>query len=201
MPIRLIPSFLFFCYVNMITPGPANLCSLSAALNYGRTYALRQWRGLFVGFAVISILSVFMLCFLGNLLGDYVRWLSFVGAAYLFWLAIHTVRSTEETTEYAAAKNCNFLTGFLLQMTNVKIMVFCVTALGSYVLPYNRSFLGLLMVGGFLPFTGPVCNLVWLYIGTKLQSVFQRHRKGINWIMALALAGCAVSLLIGSSVP
>ena len=197
MPIRLIPSFLFYCYINMITPGPANLCSLSAALNYGRERALKQWIGLFTGFAVISLVSVFILYFLGSVMGESVRWLSYIGAGYLIWLAIHTVRCTDTVTEYSAAKNCNFLTGFLLQMTNVKIIVFCMTALGSFVLPYNSSFFSLLLAGCFLPFTGPFCNLVWLYIGTKLQSAFQKHRKLFNWLMALALTGCAVRLLIG----
>ena len=47
MPVSLIPSFLIYCFVGAITPGPANLCSLGAALRYGRGPALRQWRGLF----------------------------------------------------------------------------------------------------------------------------------------------------------
>ena len=45
MPVALIPSFLFYCYINGITPGPANLCSLSASLNAGKKVALRQWWG------------------------------------------------------------------------------------------------------------------------------------------------------------
>jgi len=35
MPISLIPSFLLYCFVGGITPGPANLCSLGAALRCG----------------------------------------------------------------------------------------------------------------------------------------------------------------------
>ncbi len=35
MPISLIPSFLLYCFVGGITPGPANLCSLAAALRCG----------------------------------------------------------------------------------------------------------------------------------------------------------------------
>lgn len=50
MPVSLIPSFLAYCYIGAITPGPANLCSLSAALRYGKGPALKQWRGLFVGY-------------------------------------------------------------------------------------------------------------------------------------------------------
>ena len=53
MPISLIPSFLIYCFVGAITPGPANLCSLGAALRYGRGPALRQWRGLFCGFIML----------------------------------------------------------------------------------------------------------------------------------------------------
>jgi cysteine/O-acetylserine efflux protein len=55
MPILLIPSFLLYCFVGGITPGPANLCSLGAALRYGRGPALRQWRGLFCGFFLDSM--------------------------------------------------------------------------------------------------------------------------------------------------
>ena len=36
MPISLIPSFLLYCFVGDIPPGPANLCSLGAALRCGR---------------------------------------------------------------------------------------------------------------------------------------------------------------------
>ena len=46
MPISMVPSFLIYCYVGAITPGPANLCSLGAALRYGTGPALGQWRGL-----------------------------------------------------------------------------------------------------------------------------------------------------------
>ncbi|MBR1702540.1 MAG: LysE family transporter [Lachnospiraceae bacterium] len=204
MPFRLIPSFLFYCYVNGITPGPANLCSLYAALNYGKERALKQWKGLFTGFAIVALVSVFLNYFLGNVLGDYVKWLSYIGAAYLIWLAVHTVRSAvgaekdaDENAEKDAEKNCNFFTGLLVQLTNVKIILFCMTALSSFVLPYSRSFFSLLLVGVFLPFTGPICNLAWLFAGAKLQKLFYEHRKVINWIMAGALVLCAVSLVWG----
>ena len=49
MPLALFPSFLLFCTISAITPGPANLCSLASAMAYGRVPALRQWRGIFIG--------------------------------------------------------------------------------------------------------------------------------------------------------
>ena len=76
----MLPSFLLYCYVGAITPGPANLCSLSAALRYGRGPALRQWRGLFTGFFLVSVASVLATWLLGTALNQYVGMLSWLGA-------------------------------------------------------------------------------------------------------------------------
>lgn len=194
MPPSILPSFLAYCYIGAITPGPANLCSLSASLRYGRKPALRQWRGLFTGFFLVSMASVLVTYFLGALLNDYVPLFSWVGAAYILWMAFHMLRSSGDI-ELQEVDAPNFRRGLLIQLTNVKVMVFCLTALTSYVLPYTRSFLALLAVGLFLPFTGPMANLVWLFAGAALQKLLSRHRKAVDVVMALSLALCALSLV------
>lgn len=195
MPISLLPSFLIYCYVGAITPGPANLCSLSAALRYGRGPALRQWRGLFVGFTLVSLASVLVSYLLGSVMNQYVGVLSWIGAAYILWMAWHMLRASGADAEQDPAAP-SFQNGLLVQLTNVKIMVFCLTALSSYVLPYSGSFWHLLAVGLFLPFTGPIANLVWLFAGAMLQKLFADHRRTVDIIMAAALALCAVSLVL-----
>ena len=201
MPVSLLPSFLSFCFINGITPGPANLCSLSTAMNEGKQAALRQWRGLFTGFAIISLASVLINAFLGSVMGEYVRYLAWAGAAYLLWMAWNMVRPVlspgfaEKHRQNASAGKASFWTGLLVQLTNVKIMVFCMTALSSFVLPYTRDLPSLLAIGAFLPFTGPVCNLVWLFVGVKLQKLFQRYRTVFSILMALSLVYCAITLV------
>ena len=201
MPVSLIPSFLSFCFINGITPGPANLCSLSTAMNEGKQSALRQWRGLFTGFAIVSLGSVLINAFLGSVLGEHVRYLAWAGAAYLLWMAWNMIRpvlfpgaANEHGHDRSDAKS-SFWTGLLVQLTNVKIIVFCMTALSSFVLPYTKDFLSLLTVGAFLPFTGPICNLAWLFAGVKLQKLFQRYRTAFSLLMALALVYCAITLV------
>ena len=136
MPLSLVPSFLVYSYVGAITPGPANLCSLTAALQYGRRPAMRQWRGLFAGFTLISLLSVLITWLLGTLLNDYVAYLSWIGAAYLLWMAWHMVRSAGTVAQEGDPSYPSFRRGFLIQVTNVKVMVLCLTALSGYVLQY-----------------------------------------------------------------
>jgi cysteine/O-acetylserine efflux protein len=89
----------------------------------------------------------------------------------------------------------SFRSGLFLQLTNVKIMICCLTAMTSYVLPYSRSFWHLLAVGLFMPFTGPIANLLWLFAGASLQKLFSNHRKIVDIVMAIALALCALSLV------
>ena len=202
MPFSLLPSFLSYCFINGITPGPANLCSLSTAMNEGKQAALRQWTGLFTGFALVALGSVLITAFLGNVLGERVRFLAWIGAGYLLWMAWGLLRPVifpsgeEEPYKGRTIGRATFWTGLFIQLTNVKIMVFCMTALASYVLPYTHSFLPLLAVGLFLPFTGPVCNLAWLFTGVKLQRLFRRHKKVISILMAISLVYCAVSLVL-----
>lgn len=194
MPVTMIPSFILYCYVTGITPGPANLCSLSAAIRYGKRVALRQWRGLFTGFFIVSMGSVLLTYLLGAVIDQYVGALSFIGAAYILWLTWHILRSSDVETENDKGLPC-FRTGVLVQLTNVKVMISCVTALSSFVLPYTDSFWLLLATGLFLPFTGPVANLVWLFTGASLQKLFVDHRKTVDIVMAVSLALCAVSLV------
>ena len=186
---------LLYSHVAAITPGPANLCSLSTALRYGRGPALRQWRGLFTGFFAVSMASVLITYFLGTVLNQYVCLLSWVGAAYLLWMAWHTLRSSAGP-ESRAPEAPGFLSGLLVNLTNVKVMIFCLMALASYVLPYTRSFWSLLAAGLFLPFTGPLANLVWLFAGAALQKLFANHRRAVDAVCAAALALCAVSLVL-----
>ena len=68
MPIEIIPTFIMYSAVSAITPGPANLCSLASAISYGRKKALRQWRGIFTGFAVVSVTISVVVWFISAIL-------------------------------------------------------------------------------------------------------------------------------------
>ena len=194
MPRSVIPSFLIYSFITCITPGPANLCSLSAALHYGKATALRQWRGLAVGFLLDALLAVFINRLLGKLLGSAVSVLSWVGAAYILWMAWRILRSAGVEPENETQQP-NFLTGLLLNLTNVKVILFCITALSTFVLPYTRSFPWLLGVALLLTMMGPGCNLVWLFLGSRLQRLLKAYQKTVDIIMAIALALCALSLV------
>ena len=194
MPVSIIPTFIIYCFVSAITPGPANLCSLASAIKYGKKQALLQWRGIFVGFAIVSVISSIAVWFLGIVLNRYLRVLTWIGAAYILWLAWHIYRS-DSVGDAETNAHCSFVTGLLVQLTNAKIMVFCVTTLTTFVLPYAHSYWDVLKTALLLPFTGPVANLLWLFAGAALRVFFQKYQKPVNTVMALSLVLCAVSIV------
>ena len=194
MPVTLIPTFIMYSAVTAVTPGPANLCSLASAMKYGRRQALLQWRGLFTGFAIVALISSVIVWFFGSVLGNYIRVLTWIGAAYIIWLAYHILRS-ENTSEADAGAHCNFMTGLLVQLTNAKIMIFCITALTTYALPYAGNYLDVLKIAVILPFTGPIANLLWLFAGASLQKFFRNYQRPVNIVMAASLVICAISIV------
>ena len=110
MPSGLIPTFIIYCFVTAITPGPANLCSLASAMAYGRKQALVQWRGIFTGYAIVAFTSSLAVWFLGIVVNKYIYVLTWIGAAYILWLAWHILRSSD-VGQAKAGKHCNFYTG------------------------------------------------------------------------------------------
>ena len=73
--------------------------------------------------------------------------------------------------------------------------MFCLTALGTFVLPYSSSFIDLAKVGALLTLAGPVANLVWLVAGSALDSLTEKYGRIIDIVLAAALVFSAVMLI------
>ena len=118
MPPHLLPSLLIQLFAVGYTPGPANLYALSASMTYGRKAAFRMWWGLVCGFLLAAFLVAVMMHFVGEVLGEYVIWLKYLGAVYILYLSVKIMLSGEESGE--KVKPCTFWNGLLVQLTNAK---------------------------------------------------------------------------------
>lgn len=194
MPITLLPSLLFAIIVVGYSPGPANLYSLACCLKYGRRKALKMWRGLLSGFSMAACIMVLLTHFLGELMGDYVCYLKYLGALYILWLAWKMWRDSGQTD--TEAKDCSFSSGLIVQLTNAKMLLFELTAFSVYVLPYSNKLIDLFIVAILLLIAGPGANLAWLYAGAYLRRFFSRYRKQVDIVMAMLLALCSVYIVL-----
>ena len=197
MSIFLLPTFpilLLYLFVQGITPGPANLCSLETAMRYGTRAAVRQWAGLVLGFLIVSFASV------GVVLGSY-SWfeqllpaLSALGAVYVLWLAWTLVRPAHDGGKRRGEPTV--ASGVVEQVLNAKIALMCLTALLAYVVPFTQDIGDLAACGLLMPATGTACNLLWIILGAQLQGAYKRHERIASAVMAAALVLCAVAMVI-----
>ena len=197
MSLEIALSFLLYAFVSGITPGPANLCSLSVAMGCGKSVAVKQWYGIFTGYTIVSLVSVFIVYFISTAFENFIEIFSFVGATYITYLAISLLIQAFKPLEEIRNNRTtgSFRTGLFVQLTNVKIMVFCLTAITTYMLPYHQDFPHLLILGLLLPLTGPICNMAWLFAGVLLQGLFKKHHRIFYTLMGLSLLSCAVGIV------
>ncbi len=190
-----IVAFLFYCFIQGITPGPANVVSFGSSMAFGTRPAIRQWTGLLAGYLIVSAVSLALLLALGSIADGALLVVSYAGAAYIVYLAVHTLRASSKTNR-AALPAPTFSNGLVLQLTNAKIAVACIAAFSSYVIPFTQDPFALSLAALAIPLIGTACNLVWLFGGNLLSEIYAQHEKAANAVMAVSLLLCAVSMLL-----
>lgn len=193
MPPHLLPSLLLSLFAVGYTPGPANIYSLSCSLAHGRKAAMKAWTGLLCGFLTAATIAACLAHFAGMAMGSSITYIKYAGAAYILYLAWKTYRSSiAENSDI----RCGFWNGFIVQMTNAKMILFDLTVFSTFVLPYSDRFADLLLMIPFLMIAGPGGNIVWLLAGSFLKPHLEKHQRAVDTVMALALAACTIRILM-----
>lgn len=194
MPDNLLPALLLQIFVVGYTPGPANIFSLTMAVRYGRARSMKMWFGLLTGATIAVLAMAVSVHFLGEALGPYVKWLKYFGAAYIAYLAYCMWRDRMGAGD--DRKDCTFLSGMVVQMTNAKILLFELSVYSTFVLPYSSDIGDLLPVAALLLLAGPGANFVWLLLGSFLSHLFEKYHKQVNITSAVALLLCALYITL-----
>ncbi len=194
MPDNLLPALLLQIFVVGYTPGPANIFSLTMAVRYGRARSMKMWLGLLTGAAIAVLAMAVSVHFIGEALGPYVKWLKYFGAAYIAYLAYCMWRDRMGAGD--DKKDCTFLSGMIVQMTNAKILLFELSVYSTFVLPYSSELGDLLPVAALLLIAGPGANFAWILAGSSLSHIFERYHKQVNVTSAAALLLCALYIIL-----
>lgn len=192
MPIEQLPALLLAILAVGYTPGPANIYAMSCSLRYGCRASMRMWCGLLCGFLTAALLAAAAAHLAGMAFREYAPYLRYLAAAYIIYLAWKTYRagiSSEGDTQPT------FASGFVVQLTNAKIILFDLSCYSAFVLPYSQRFLDLLPVTALLILAGPGANLVWLLAGGAIKPFVYRYAKTVSAVMAVALLLCAVMMV------
>lgn len=175
MPAYVIGNFIIYCVINAFTPGPGNILALNTISNYGWKKGKPLFLGIFTGYYVVQIICALFVYGISATLPSVLNILKYVGAIYIFWLAIHIAISkpTIETTTESAS----FWKGFMLQFVNVKIYMFGITALTGYVTDYSAQLVTLIGFELLIATIGTIATSTWIGIGVLIQKVYLKYYR------------------------
>lgn len=194
MGIQVLFSFVIYALINAFTPGPGNILALNTMTNYGWKKGKPLYFGIFAGYFFVQALCAFFIFGLDNLINPIMNVLTYAGVIYILWLAYVVAISKPDNKK--SDKQPSFWIGFVLQIVNVKIFLFGITALTGYITPYYSSLGTLLFFEMIIATVGTIATLSWIFFGGLLQKTYFKHYRIINIILALLLLQCAVALLL-----
>jgi cysteine/O-acetylserine efflux protein len=187
-----------FSYILLtaFTPGPNNVMALTNASRDGLKRTLPFLAGIIAGFIVVIAACAAFSSLLYDFIPSIKPVMVLIGAAYILRLAWTVWRDKPYEGKNGIAQANSFSSGMLLQFINVKVILYGITAMSSYILPHYRDVAAVAFFAMLLSAIGASGCLSWAVFGAAFEKVFNKYRKVLNLIMALLLGYCAVSLFL-----
>ena len=189
-------AFLSYVLVTTFTPGPNNIMSMSNASRYGFKKSIMFNVGIFFGFSIIIALCSIFSVALYSLIPTIKPIMTYIGAAYILWLAWKTYKNKPHSEDENKKRTNTFLSGLLLQFVNPKVILYGVTTVSTFIVPYYRSvpiLAGFSILLAFIAFVSTCC---WSLFGSVFQKFLAKNDRVISIVMSLLLVYCAVSLFL-----
>lgn len=194
MPLSVFLEMTISACVTVWSPGPNNILLLSTASKYGIRKNFRLMLGIWTGSLTIMCLSGLFCSGLSAAIPGITPVMKYVGAAYILYLAWQTWRRNPPG-ESGVQKEPSCLEGLILQLLNVKIIIYGLTMFSSYILPHESRIPVLFLFSVYLMILGAIGNLIWAFAGNVLKRFCTVHYKGTNTVMALLLVWCALRIM------
>jgi cysteine/O-acetylserine efflux protein len=190
-----VTAFLSYVIITTFTPGPNNIMAMSNASRYGFKKSIRFNAGVFFGFLIIMVLSSFLSITLYNIIPSIKPLMTFIGASYILWLAWKIYKSKPHLEDENKATS-SFTAGIMLQFVNVKVIIYCITIVSTFIAPYYNSVFALSMFSLFLASVSFMSTCSWAAFGAIFQKFLFKNQRIVNIIMALLLVYTALSFYI-----
>lgn len=94
----------------------------------------------------------------------------------------------------ADKRTITFLAGLTIQFVNPRVILYGITVIGTFIIPYYKSSFSLLLFSLFLAFAGFSSTLCWAIFGLLLQDFLTKYNRQFSLVMSLLLVYCAVSI-------
>ncbi|WP_078382066.1 LysE family translocator [Sutcliffiella halmapala] len=187
-----ITSFLLYCFIITITPGPTNIVILSTVHNFGAKKAMEYTYGATIAFGLLLVISAMLNTMLVTVIPKILVVLQIVGSIYMVYLAyqIYKMDSSKSTVNQTGT----FMNGFLMQFLNPKVVLFTMTVIPSFILPHYLAMSAVTISVLAITLIGFLAFITWVLFGTLFKKYLQKYNKMVNVTMSLLLAYSAIMI-------
>jgi len=185
-----ITSFLVYCVIVTFTPGPTNIVILSTVNNFGTKKAMEYTYGATLAFGILLMISAILNTLLMTIVPKILIVIQIIGFIYIIYLAYKICKM--DTSTSTAKETATFMSGFLMQFINPKVVLFTMTVIPTFIMPYYTAFHTLALYVATITIIGFLAFITWVLFGTIFKKFLQRYQKFVNIIMALFLVYSAI---------
>lgn len=195
MHIDMIP-LISFVIVTTFTPGPNNISSASMGVIYGYKKAFSYLVGIASGFFIVMIACAYLSSALLTVIPLAERYLRYIGACYILWLAISTLCSSYSVSESDQVAKA-FTKGFILQLFNPKVAVYGLTLYSTFLAPISSRLDYLSLSALLFAFTAFVATSTWALFGAAISQKLKNNsfKKIVSISLSMLLIYTAIELL------
>lgn len=194
MPFSVLVQMTLTAILTVWSPGPNNILLLSTASRFGLKKNLPFMAGIWTGSMTLMTLSGLLCRALARVIPGIQPFMSIAGGIYLIYLAWGTFRRCPPGQGKEEALPTYFQ-GILLQLINVKIILYGLTMFSTYILPWTTALPSILCFAGYLMVLGALGNLIWALAGNVLRRAYESHFRLMNTAMSLLILWCAVRVM------
>jgi cysteine/O-acetylserine efflux protein len=187
-----ITSFLIYCFVITFTPGPTNIVILSTVHNFGTKKAMKYTYGATIAFGVLLVISAMLNTILITIIPKILIVMQLIGSFYMFYLAYQIYKM--DSSKPAVNQTATFMSGFLMQFLNPKVVLFTMTVIPSFILPHYISMPAVTISVLAITLIGFLAFFTWVLFGAIFKEFLQKHNKTVNIMMALFLVYSAIMI-------
>lgn len=189
-------AFLSFIFITTYTPGPNNITCASFGMHLGYKQTFKFLMGIVAGFFTVLWICVMLSSVILELAPFINTYLKYIGAAYILWLAYHTLKASY-TSSLEIKELAKFSRGFLLQLVNPKGIFYGMTVFTTFLYEPDKNILShtpWILVLAVICFSS---ISIWTLFGNFIQKYMQNEtlKKAINIILSLALVYTALQIL------
>jgi cysteine/O-acetylserine efflux protein len=187
-----ILSFLLYCVIVTITPGPTNIAILSIAHSFRFKKALRYVCGATAAMCILLSASVLLNSALAMMLPKVLIVMRIIGCLYMLYLA-HQI-SGMNISEASSKQTASFISGFFMQFVNPKVWLFTMTVIPSVVMPYYKASVALSISVLAITTIAFLSMVAWVFFGKLFEKFLQKYQKTVNIILVILLIYSAIEI-------